>query len=104
MADPKRISVTLDHPGTPLIVLIAMVMRVVHAFRGGEDMLTDLIRNPEIYLRATLYTIEVLSAAVLFLFGLFVYQKTRNIMLALFLQLIPFRTLPGTGNPGQADP
>jgi hypothetical protein len=90
MADLNPDIYYVDHPGTPLVVLIAIVIRVVHAFRGGEDMLTDFIKNPEIYLRDTLYTIEVLSAAVLFLLGLFVYKKTRNIFLALFLQLIPF--------------
>ena len=90
MADLKPDIYYVDHPGTPLVVLIAVVIRVVHAFRGGEDMLTDFVKNPEIYLRAALYTIEVLSAAVIFLLGLFVYKKTRNIVLALFLQLIPF--------------
>jgi hypothetical protein len=90
MADLKPDIYYVDHPGTPLVVIIAVVMRVVHAFRGGEDMLTDFMKNPELYLRAALYTIEVLSATVIFLLGLFVYKKTRNIILALFLQLIPF--------------
>lgn len=90
MADLKPDIYYADHPGTPLVVLIAVVIRIVHAFRGGEDMLTDFIKNPEIYLRATLYTIEILSAAVIFLLGLFIYKKSRNIVLALFLQLIPF--------------
>ena len=90
MADLKPDISYIDHPGTPLVVLIAAVMRIVHLFRGREDMLTDFVNNPEIYLRATLYTIEILSAVVVFVLGLFVYKKTRNIMLALFLQLIPF--------------
>ena len=56
MADLKPDIFYVDHPGTPLVVLIAVVMRVVHVFRGGEDMLTDFIKNPEIYLRTALYT------------------------------------------------
>jgi hypothetical protein len=90
MADMKPDIYYVDHPGTPLIVMIAGVIRVVQAFRGGEDMLTDFIKNPEIYLRSALYTIEILSTSVIFLLGFFVYRKTRNIFLALFLQLIPF--------------
>ena len=90
MANLKPEIYYVDHPGTPLVCLIAVVIRVVHVFRAGEDMLTDFIKNPEIYLGATLHTLEFLSSAVLFLLGLFVYKKTRNIVLAMFLQLIPF--------------
>jgi hypothetical protein len=78
------------HPGTPLIILTAGVIRIVHAFRPGEDMLTDVIRNPELYIKAIIYTINLLSMGMLLLLGVFTYKKTRNIWLSVFLQLIPF--------------
>jgi len=53
-------------------------------------MLADFIKNPEIYLKASLYVIILLSTVMLFLLGLFVYKKSGNILLALLLQLIPF--------------
>jgi uncharacterized membrane protein len=77
------------HPGTPLVCLIAAVIRVVHLFRPEADMLTDVLKNPEVFIRSTLYTIDVLGGAVLFLLGYFTYKKSRNLFLAVFIQLIP---------------
>ncbi len=89
-ADLKLRIAYILHPGTPLIVLIALVIRVVHAFRPAEAMLADVISNPELYIQATIYTINLLSAGMLLLLGFITYRRTRNIRLALFLQLIPF--------------
>jgi hypothetical protein len=90
MADNHPDIFYADHPGTPLVVIIAAVIRVVHVFRAGDDFLADVIKNPEIYIKATLYVIILLSTAMLFLLGLFVYRKSKDIWLALLLQLIPF--------------
>jgi hypothetical protein len=90
MADMKPDIFYVDHPGTPLVIVISTVIRVVHLFRPEKDMLTDVIKNPELYLKTVLYAIYFLSSLMLFILGLFTYKRTRNIALAVFIQMIPF--------------
>jgi len=90
LADHKPDIFYVDHPGTPLIVLIAAVIRTIHVFTPGQDILTEVIKNPELYIKATIFIINLLGAILLFLLGLFTFKKTKNISLAVFLQLIPF--------------
>ncbi len=90
LADHKPDIFYVDHPGTPLIVLIAAVIRTIHVFTPGQDILTEVIKNPELYIKATIFIINLLGAILLYLLGLFTFKKTRNISLAVFLQLIPF--------------
>ena len=90
LADHKPDIYYVDHPGTPLIVLIATVIRTIHMITPGQDVITEVIKNPELYIKTTIFIINLLSTILLFLLGLFAFKKTRNILLALFLQLIPF--------------
>ncbi len=79
----------LDHPGTPLQILSAMVIRVVHLFRlGSLDM--DLFQNPDFYINAINYTIIYLQAVTLLFVGLFFFRFTKNIFSSIFIQLSPF--------------
>jgi hypothetical protein len=104
MADKHPDVYYADHPGTPLVVLTAVVIRVVHVFRGGDDFLADVIKNPEIYIKASLYIIILMNTALLFLLGRFVYKKTQNIWLAMLLQLIPFAHYLGLETLGRLIP
>lgn len=78
------------HPGTPVHCITAVVIRVVNLFRPGNDVVADVLKNPEIYIHATILTVNLLTAVMLAFLGLFIWKKTRNIYPALFLQLIPF--------------
>jgi hypothetical protein len=78
------------HPGIPLQCLVAAVSHVVHLFRPGQILVVDVLQNPELYIRATLYTVNVINAAVIFFLGLITYRYSRSILSAMFLQLTPF--------------
>jgi hypothetical protein len=69
------------------------VARVVHFFRPGQPLIDDVLTNPELYIRSTLYTINVLYALGVFLLGYTAYRFTNNLTVSLFLQLIPFTNL-----------
>jgi hypothetical protein len=78
------------HPGVPLQCLVAAVSHAVHLFRPGQTLVVDVLQNPELYIRATLYTANVINAAVVFFLGLVTYRCSRSILSAMFLQLTPF--------------
>lgn len=80
----------VDHPGTLLQCIIAMVIWMVKLFRPSGDMISDVIKNPEVYIHATIQVINFLGASILALLGLFTFKKTGNIYLAFLVQLIPF--------------
>ncbi|HMQ69874.1 MAG TPA: hypothetical protein PKA90_12810 [Ignavibacteria bacterium] len=80
----------VEHPGTPLHVIGAVVIKIYHVFFGKADITTDVITRPEIYLRAVNFAVLMLNAAVLYLLGLNIYRIYRNIYAGIFMQLCPF--------------
>jgi hypothetical protein len=90
LADMKPDVDYVYHPGTPMLCVIATVIRLLHIFRPGEDVITDVIRNPETYIRTTIYAVSLLGSIMLFFLGSFTLRKTRNMLLALLIQLVPF--------------
>jgi hypothetical protein len=83
----------IDHPGTPLQILGAGVIRTVHAWSGRADLETDVVRNPEAYLDAISYTTLACYALMLLAAGGLTWWATRNLFLALLMQVVPFLTL-----------
>ncbi len=81
-----------DHPGTPLQMLAAVVIRIVYFLNGKGDITRSLLENPEMYLAWISNVLIAWNVMVIFLFGYFYYKKTGNIREALFLQLMPFIT------------
>lgn len=85
-----KLNLFIDHPGTPLIVLAALVSRIVHLLRPSGNFAEDVLQNPDVYLGAINIGMIVLIAVALFYTGLWVYRKTGNLPAALFLQASPF--------------
>ena len=85
-----KINLFTDHPGTPLIVLAAIVSRIVHLFRSPGPFVEDVMQNPDIYLNAINLSMIVLIATVVFIAGWWMYRKTGNLAAVLFLQISPF--------------
>ena len=83
----------VGHPGTPIQCLIAVVAWIVHIFRPGMPLWDDVILHPEIYIRATLYTANVVNAIFLFFLGKQVYRYSQNLVAAIVLQVTPFAFL-----------
>jgi hypothetical protein len=82
----------IDHPGTPVQVLGAVTIRVVHFFNfsPGIDWHTDVLRRPEYYLKAINIVMIVLNVLMLLTLGMFTYFLAKNFWLSIWLQLSPF--------------
>ncbi|MFH0866701.1 MAG: hypothetical protein V1904_10930 [Bacteroidota bacterium] len=80
----------VDHPGTPIQLLGALVIRVVHLFCGKEPLLQDVMHNSAFYARAITVTIFSLSSIALLTLGRVAFRLYENIFTALFFQLTPF--------------
>ena len=55
----------VDHPGTPLISLEALVIITAQAVQQKADLEDDVLKNPEFYLDLIFYTLLVLRAPCL---------------------------------------
>ena len=97
IADGKLEVGHVDHPGTTVQTLGALIVRTVYTFSGERPVLReDVVANPEKYLKAAMWVLVLLNCTILFFLGRLVLKKTDNLALALFLQsgpLIIFNTL-----------
>jgi hypothetical protein len=83
----------VHHPGTPLQILGAVVLRTSHFFWGQDQLADDVLRKPEFYLRAISYTFLACYFLVLSIIGLVVWRCTSNRPLALLMQGTPLLSL-----------
>ncbi|MGE5340051.1 MAG: hypothetical protein ACM3SY_01100 [Candidatus Omnitrophota bacterium] len=90
MADLKKVG-HIDHPGTPVQMLGAGVLRVVHLFSSTKDNLhTDVLKRPEFYLNAINGVLLALNFFMILLLGIGVYRLTGSLIQSLLLQFTPF--------------
>ncbi|MBW6534631.1 MAG: hypothetical protein K0B11_06455 [Mariniphaga sp.] len=82
----------IDHPGTPLQYLIALVIKAVHLFRSNPDATMDVLANPDLYLTIVNITITSIVAISLFIAGNLVFRKTNSVLYAMLIQTVPFVT------------
>jgi hypothetical protein len=82
----------IDHPGTPVQVLGAVTIKVVHFFNFSSeiDWRTDVLQRPEYYLKAINIVMVALNVLMLLTLGMFTYFLTDNFWLSLWLQFSPF--------------
>jgi len=82
----------IDHPGTPVQVLGAVTIRAAHFlnFSQTNDIQTDVMQRPEYYLSVINIVMITLNTAMLLIMGLIIFLLTRNIWVALWLQITPF--------------
>jgi len=77
-------------PGTPLQLLSFFVIEIVHLFHNQNPLLIDVCKNPELYLSAINFSLNLIESILLFFIGLVLYKETKNIFAGLFFQLMPF--------------
>ncbi|MFA4851740.1 MAG: hypothetical protein WC599_04400, partial [Bacteroidales bacterium] len=80
----------VDHPGTPIQILAALVIRIVHLFRGNGPLLNDVMRNSALYTNAINITMFSINSIALFFLGRVANKFSKSIIQSIFLQLIPF--------------
>ncbi len=84
----------IDHPGTPLQMLIALVFRVVYLFRNRSiPYVEDVFLHPDLYLSIASVFLAVITAGLLFYAGRKVYASTKSVMHAILVQSAPFLPL-----------
>ncbi len=80
----------IDHPGTPLQLLLAGIFRLIFLFRGNkESFIEDVFMYPNLYISISSTVIIALTAGMLFYAGRFVYRQTRSVSYSLLIQTIP---------------
>lgn len=83
----------VDHPGTPLQVIGAFVVKCHYTLFGiNDNIVTDVFEKSEEYLRDINLTLVTINSLILFFFGLVLYKIFRNVTQVLFLQLTPLFT------------
>jgi len=82
-----------DHPGTPVQLLSALIIRVIYAFNSDSSIVESVLSKPETYLSAITYILIFLNLTVLFWLGKTVYKITHSANQAIFLQLTPLVSL-----------
>ena len=78
------------HPGTPLQCVIAITSIIVHAGNRGLTLAEDIFVNPEYFLHASNIAINIINTLLLLIAGYLIYQRSRNLILAIFIQASPF--------------
>lgn len=81
-----------DHPGTPLQLFAALIIKLVGWFRGADNLATDLLMNPESYIKIITLTLILINCVLLWMLGLFAYKNLKDRNLAILLQLVPLFT------------
>jgi len=80
----------VDHPGTTLEVLGAVVIRAFNLTSDKSDVISEVLGDPEYYLNAIYYVILFLNISSLILVGFYAFKKIKNILFACFAQSASF--------------
>jgi hypothetical protein len=83
----------VDHPGTPLQILGAVVMRAFFAATGHGTLEGDVIARAESYIRAVHATALAVSALLVLVTGVVLTRRT-SLTDALFVQAAPWASTP----------
>ena len=81
-----------DNPGTTLQLLTGLIFRIIHLFTGHNDIVTDVISNPELYLSISNLTLTGITFFLVLRLGMLIYKHTSSILGALILQATYFFT------------
>lgn len=82
----------IDHPGTTVQVVGALVIRAVHFFQPSlsGDLASHILQKPELYLNSIRLVFLVLNGLMLLVAGFFIYRNSPGICSALWIQASMF--------------
>lgn len=84
----------IDHPGTPVQVIGAIVIKLSHFVTGEKISLAeDVLLNPEKYLSEIDFTFLLINCLGLFILGIVAYKIYSDLILSLLLQFTPFTSI-----------
>jgi hypothetical protein len=92
----------IDHPGTPLQIIGAVVIGAMNAIDGRNPIcpIEEIITRPETYLAGIFLFVQLVAAAMAALAGIRLYQLTGNIFAACTLQICIVMSPPIAGSFG----
>ncbi|MHA1575393.1 MAG: hypothetical protein ACTSXL_04560, partial [Alphaproteobacteria bacterium] len=76
----------IDHPGTPLQVLIGIFITIIGTLRGANDLTADVLSNPQLYIKTILVSIAFFHSLILFFIGKRYYKHQNNLSNTLLIQ------------------
>jgi hypothetical protein len=79
----------IDHPGTPLQLLVALLIRFLYIFGQSHDLATDVLTHPESYLHFISIVLIAFNCLALWLVGVAANRFIKNRSLAVIVQLAP---------------
>jgi hypothetical protein len=81
------------HPGTPVHILVAVLLRMVHPFASTGEMAQSVLADPEFFLSLASTAIILLNALALFWLGRTAHRASGALLPALAAQASPFFTM-----------
>ncbi len=78
--------VHVDHPGTPLQLIIGLFIFITGTLRGADDLTADVLLNPQLYIKTIIISIAFFYSLVLFFIGKKYFKLQKNLAIALLLQ------------------
>ncbi len=79
----------IDHPGTPLQVLGAIIIKIQYPLVNSQKIETIVLNTPEKYLFQINFIINLMIFVTIFFLGVITYLITKKIILALIIQSTP---------------
>ncbi len=83
----------VDHPGTPVQVFGALILKILYPAGNYGDVLRALLRSPEGHLAVLSNIIMVLNLLVLSLLGATAYHVTKRLHAGVLVQLAPLSSI-----------
>ena len=80
----------VDHPGTPVQWLGALVLKATHPTASGAHIIDTVLADPEVHMHRIALVMAWLNAGILFAAGVVGYTVFRDILPALMVQTAPF--------------
>ena len=81
---------TYVNPGTTVVELSAVIIKISYLFRTTtDDISTDVLKNPQYYIKVIVRTFDVMNSLLIFLSGLFILRMTHELTYSLLFQSIP---------------
>lgn len=76
--------------GTTAVELSSVIMRAAHLFRNTDDnFATDVLKNPQLYIKIVVRTFGILICLILIFSGLFILKMTNELIYCFIFQAVP---------------
>ena len=79
-----------DHPGTTLQVLGACIIKLLHFSENTSQIISNVLRNPELYLNIIHSVLLFLYTLTLMIVGGYALYKSKNLLSSFLLQSSAF--------------